>query len=61
VNACSRCTYWNDLHDAYAGKGECRRFPPTPVLRDRLGDHSWPQTIGRQWCGEFFPKPGEAA
>jgi hypothetical protein len=54
---CGDCRFWVDLHDAWAGKGQCRRYPPSVNHRDRDSDHSWPETTAEKWCGEFLPEP----
>jgi hypothetical protein len=62
VNICRDCIHWRDLNDSWAGKGECRRYPPSPSAADkRYGDHAWPQTVRDSWCGEFFPREGKSA
>ena len=52
---CDQCAFWRDLYDTWAGKGECHRYPPTPLLKNG-GDHCWPETVNRSWCGEFRAK-----
>jgi hypothetical protein len=57
---CDTCRFWRDLHDQWAGKGECHRFPPSPSRADmRNGDHAWPQTVNRSWCGEHAERAGQ--
>lgn len=55
---CGECRHWRGLNDAWAGKGECRRFPPPGNLKNSRGDQAWPQTLDRDWCGEFKERPG---
>ncbi len=57
IGACQACRFWRDKNDEWAGKGECRRYPPLPSVKSgHHGDHGWPETIGRSWCGEFSAK-----
>lgn len=69
---CRYCLFW---HSRLPGRaelkddtvGECRFNPPTLLLpgesrrtTDKRG--AWPETYGRDWCGQFslhrWPQPG---
>jgi len=50
---CIECRYW-DPRVAYAGQGECRRFPPHPAVKPQGGvDRISPITGAYFNCGEF--------
>ncbi len=69
---CRYCLYW---HSRLPGRtepkdetvGECRFNPPaffTPSAGSRISEKKgvWPETYGRDWCGQFsldrWPRPG---
>lgn len=57
---CKTCRFWKSwaaIGANGAGKGECRRYPPTVVMLPRsVGgdtDRATPVTGAYYWCGEY--------
>ncbi len=58
---CDTCRFWQ--RDV-GGLGECRRWPPV-IVTGQIGDGIdpdenlcvgvWPDTLERDWCGEWQP------
>lgn len=51
---CPNCRFW---WVDKSGFGQCRRFPPTPTVKD--GRALWPVTSSGDWCGEWSPASQE--
>lgn len=61
--ACWRCNYWNALTDEWRtpkviGGFQCRRHSPTTrgAIHGRAVPE-WPETEGKDWCGDFEAYP----
>lgn len=53
---CGNCRFWKPQDDATINGriGWCRRFPPQVVSEtDGPINCTWPETIERDWCGEW--------
>jgi len=68
--SCRKCVYFINI--PMDENGQCRRFPPTPILvpihKDARYPHDlkvnqifgeWPEVNPMGWCGEFYPKERE--
>lgn len=67
--SCGECLYWEALQDGdeddkgrvirrhrLKGIGECRRYAPAPkISKSAVFVVAWPETYGKDWCGEFSP------
>lgn len=55
---CRNCAYYIPVPnlDLSRQQGECRRFPPTPLLKPFQGgvgiSNEWTQVLAATWCGE---------
>lgn len=64
---CGDCEFWDEVD---LDKGECKRYPPLPLLAfEKTGDSytsyypfdelsEFPEVFSGDWCGEFRPKNG---
>jgi hypothetical protein len=63
---CSKCLYWVKQEEDAENQADCRRYPPTAFLGQRLNPLSqgfnftittvYPKVKGHLWCGEFIDK-----
>jgi len=65
---CKECLFWVREEKETENQGDCRRYPPTAFLGQRLNQivqkvdltvtTVYPKTMGHLWCGEFVDKSG---
>lgn len=54
VYNCTNCQFWNAAwrdSGALFLAGQCRRHAPVAIAETPI-DSRWPQTYGREWCGD---------
>lgn len=54
-SCCGTCMYWQhtsrNTPASQKVRAECRRFPPSGQSREDVA--TWPETLGKDWCGEY--------
>ena len=59
---CGTCVFLFKSDDQEGG--ECRRYPPIPVVEVQAGSSDgwtivWPDMNDDEWCGEYEEVPGD--
>lgn len=53
TDTCHTCHFWDDQFRYQERTGGCHRYAPNSLDRRQYGRAMWPQTEGRDSCGEY--------